>query len=395
MPRRLFSSEAALFTPSFIAICCANLLFFIAGFMLVPVLPIYLLDDLHASKSTVGVILSTYMLGSLVMRPISGFLVDQFQRKPLFMLCAVLFVAQFGGYLLAGTLALLGLIRGLHGMCFGMLSTSATTLAVDIMPLAKLGTGIGIYGMMTSLAMALGPMLGMLVLEAWSFEGVFRGAFGCAACGLLLGVLVKSEKVAVSRGEKISLDRFFLKKGTYAFIGLVMMGFVYGLLINYLSVVARERGIGANPGYFFLLMSCGLVMSRFFAGGMIDRGHLRSLILGGKALIMAASLIFLFIPGEFVFFGSAVAFGLGYGMMSPSYQTLFINLAEPTRRGTANSTYLVAWDVGIGVAVFLGGIIADVAGLDAAFVLSLVLLFFSAVLFMKVTGPQYEKNKLR
>ena len=92
MPRRLFSSEAALFTPSFIAICCANLLFFIAGFMLVPVLPIYLLDDLHASKSTVGAILSTYMLGSLVMRPVSGFLVDQFQRKPLFLLCAVLCV---------------------------------------------------------------------------------------------------------------------------------------------------------------------------------------------------------------------------------------------------------------------------------------------------------------
>lgn len=191
------------------------------------------------------------------------------------------------------------------------------------------------------------------------------------------------------------LDRFFLKKGTYAFIGLVMMAFVYGLLINYLSVVARERGIGANPGYFFLLMSCGLILSRFFAGGLIDRGHLRGLILGGKALIMTASLLFLFIPAEAVFFGSAVAFGLGYGMMSPSYQTLFINLAEPTRRGTANSTYLVAWDVGIGIAVFLGGIIADVAGLDAAFILSLVLLFFSAVLFMKVTGPQYEKNKLR
>ena len=66
MPRRLFSPEAALFTPSFIAICCANLLFFIAGFMLVPVLPIYLLDDLHATKSTVGVILSTYMLGALI-----------------------------------------------------------------------------------------------------------------------------------------------------------------------------------------------------------------------------------------------------------------------------------------------------------------------------------------
>ena len=76
-------------------------------------------------------------------------------------------------------------------------------------------------------------------------------AMGCAAGGILLGLLVKKQRVTASRGEKISLDRFFLKKGTYAFIGLVLMAFVYGLLVNYLSVFARERHVMANPGYFF------------------------------------------------------------------------------------------------------------------------------------------------
>ena len=86
---------------------------------------------------------------------------------------------------------------------------------------------------------------------------------------------------------------------------------------------------------------------------MIDKGYIGRLILGGKGTILLASLLFLFVPTETVFFGSAVAFGLGFGMMSPSYQTLFINLAEPTRRGTANATYLIAWDVGIGAACLL------------------------------------------
>ena len=201
--------------------------------------------------------------------------------------------------------------------------------------------------------------------------------------------------MTVSRGEKISLDRFFLKKGTYAFIGLVLMAFVYGLLVNYLSVFARERHVMANPGYFFLLMSLGLILSRLFAGGMIDKGYIGRLILGGKGTILLASLLFLFVPTETVFFGSAVAFGLGFGMMSPSYQTLFINLAEPTRRGTANATYLIAWDVGIGAAVLLGGLIAEISSFDDAFILGLIMLFFSAVLYMKVIGPQYEKNRLR
>ena len=348
MRRRLCPKEA-LFTPSFIAVCSANLLFFIASFMMVPVLPIYLLDGLHASKSVVGIILSAYM----------------------------------------------GIVRALHGMSFGALSTSAATLAVDVIPIAKLGTGIGLYGMMGSLAMALGPMIGMLVLEAGSYDAVFITAMGCAAGGILLGLLVKKQRVTASRGEKISLDRFFLKKGTYAFIGLVLMAFVYGLLVNYLSVFARERHVMANPGYFFLLMSLGLILSRLFAGGMIDKGYIGRLILGGKGTILLASLLFLFVPTETVFFGSAVAFGLGFGMMSPSYQTLFINLAEPTRRGTANATYLIAWDVGIGAAVLLGGLIAEISSFDDAFILGLIMLFFSAVLYMKVIGPQYEKNRLR
>lgn len=172
MRRRLCPKEA-LFTPSFIAVCSANLLFFIASFMMVPVLPIYLLDGLHASKSVVGIILSAYMIGALVMRPISGFLADQFPRKMLFLVCGILFAAQFEGYLLFNALALVGIVRALHGMSFGALSTSAATLAVDVIPIAKLGTGIGLYGMMGSLAMALGPMIGMLVLEAGSYDAVF------------------------------------------------------------------------------------------------------------------------------------------------------------------------------------------------------------------------------
>ena len=392
--RRRLCPKVALFTPSFIAGCSANLLFFIASFMMVPVLPIYLLDGLHASKSVVGIILSAYMLGALVMRPLSGFLADQFPRMILFLVCGILSAAQFEGYLLSNALALVGIVRALHGMSFGALSTSAATLAVDVIPFAKLGSGIGLYGMMGSLAMALGPMIGMLVLEAGSYDAVFITAMGCAAGGILLGLLVKKQRVTASRGEKLSLDRFFQQNGTYA-IGLVLMAFVYGLLVNYLSVFARERHVMANPGYFFLLMSLGLILSRLFAGGMIDKGYIGRLILGGKGTILLASLLFLFVPTETEFIGSAVAFGHRFGMRSPSYQTLFINLAEPTRRGTAIATYLIACDVGIGAAVLLGGLIAEISSFDDAFILGQIMLFFSAVLYMKVIGPQNENARLR
>ena len=385
--------EDALFTPSFICICSANLLFFIAFYMLIPVLPIYLLDELHATQSTAGIILATYTIGALVIRPFSGYVVDIFQRKPLYLLCACLFAVQFSGYLFLGTLLLIGILRGLHGMAFGMLTTSATTLAVDIMPVSKLGTGVGIYGVTTSVAMALGPMLGMLLLEKVSYVGVFIVAFGCAMTGAFMGALVRCDKIVIDKGQKISFDRFFLKKGTYAFIGLTMSGFLYGLLVNYLSVYARESGLNVNVGYFFCLLALGLILSRFFAGNLIDKGHICRLILGGKIVTMLGGLAFVYVPTLWCFFLSAVAIGLGYGMLSPSYQTVFINLAEPNQRGTANSTFFVAWDSGIGAAVLLGGLIAEVSSLQSAYLFALILMFLSAVLFMKVTAVDYERNR--
>ena len=134
--RRRLCPKAALFTPSFIAVSSANLLFIIASIMMVPVLPIYMLDGLHASKSVVGIILSANMIRELVMRHHSGFLADQFPRKILFVVCCILFAAEFEGYLLFNALALVGIVRALYGMSFGALSTSAATLACDVIPIA-------------------------------------------------------------------------------------------------------------------------------------------------------------------------------------------------------------------------------------------------------------------
>ena len=254
MRRRLCPKEA-LFTPSFIAVCSANLLFFIASFMMVPVLPIYLLDGLHASKSVVGIILSAYMIGALVMRPLSGFLADQFPRKILFLVCGILFAAQFEGYLLFNALALVGIVRALHGMSFGALSTSAATL--DVIPIAKLGTGIGLYGMMGSLAMALGPMIGMLVLEAGSYDAVFITAMGCAAGGILLGLLT-----AVLYGCIVLSNKQLRDISAYDRT-LVQLGITTLVLIPYCILHGDFVGLQITGGQLALLLILGVVHTGF------------------------------------------------------------------------------------------------------------------------------------
>ena len=99
-----------------------------------PVLPFYLAEVFNSEKGTIGIILSCYTMAALCIRPFSGYLLDTFARKPLYLLAYFLFTAAFGGYLLAGTLTLFTLIRIFHGFAFGTVTVAGNTVVIDIMP---------------------------------------------------------------------------------------------------------------------------------------------------------------------------------------------------------------------------------------------------------------------
>ncbi len=148
-----------LFTNNFFYACLGNFLLFFGFFLLMAVMPLYLIETFHAPKSMVGLVLAGYTLSALVIRPFSGFLLDMFERKPVFLMAYGVFVLFFIGYPLAGTLTMFALLRMLHGLEFGVVSTANNTIVVDIMPASRRGEGLGYFGVSSNLAMAFGPML--------------------------------------------------------------------------------------------------------------------------------------------------------------------------------------------------------------------------------------------
>ena len=156
-----------LWTRSFLAVAGGNFLLFFAFYLLLPVLPMYLMEQFGSNKATVGVILSSYTITALFVRPFAGYMVDTFPRKPLQLICYGVFTLFFGGYLLAGTLLLFAVIRAMHGLAFGMVTVSNSTVAIDVMPSSRRGEGIGYYGVSSNLAMAMGPTVSLYILDAF------------------------------------------------------------------------------------------------------------------------------------------------------------------------------------------------------------------------------------
>lgn len=393
-----------LVTRSYIFILAANFLLYFGFYLLLPILPFYLTEVFHSSNATIGLILSCYTIAALCMRPFSGYLLDTFARKPLYLFAYFIFTGIFAGYLFAGALTLFTILRVFHGFAFGTVTVGGNTIVIDIMPSSRRGEGLGYYGIMNNTAMSIGPMVGLFLHEVYSFEVIFICAFVSCFIGLIMASLVKTPARKCVKREAISLDRFILIKGIPAGIDLMLLSVPYGMTTTYVAIYAKNMGITSGTGLFFTFMAIGMAVSRLFSGKQVDKGRIRTVISWGMYLVCAC--YFLLSACNFlmdysrvattgIFFAIALLLGIGFGTMFPAFNTLFVNLAPNSQRGTATSTYLTSWDMGIGAGVLIGGYIGQFATFDKAFFFGACLTVFSVIYFKIKVAPHFEINKLR
>ena len=392
-------------TPSYILIIAANFLQFFGFWLLIPVLPFYLQEVFDADKTSIGAILSCYTIAALCMRPFSGYLLDTFSRKPLYLLAYFFFTAMFGGYMLAGTLTLFIIFRIIHGFSFGMVTVSGNTIVIDIMPSSRRGEGLGYYGLANNIAMSIGPMTGLFLHDASvGYTFIFSCSLVACIVGFICAYLVKTPYKTPVKREPISLDRFILLKGIPAGISLLLLSIPYGMTTNYVAMYAKQIGITSSTGFFFTLMAIGMAVSRLFSGKLVDKGKITQVIQAGMYLVCScffglsacgwiiewnyqATVIF--------FFAIALLLGIGFGTMFPAYNTLFVNLAPNNQRGTATSTYLTSWDVGIGIGMVVGGYIAEISTFKIAYLSGAALTVFSLFYFFGKVAPHFHRYRLR
>lgn len=394
-----------LVTSSYCFILAANFLLYFGFWLLIPVLPFYLSEVFSAGNSTIGIILSCYTVAALCIRPFSGYFLDSFARKPLYLMAYFIFMTMFAGYIIAGSLTLFIMFRIIQGVSFGMVTVGGNTVVIDIMPSSRRGEGLGYYGLSNNIAMAVGPMSGLFLHDAgMSFTTIFCCSLGSCIAGFVCASLVKTPYKPPVRREPISLDRFILLKGIPAGISLLLLSIPYGMTTNYVAMYAKQIGINATTGFFFTFMAIGMAISRIFSGKIVDRGKITQVISAGLYLVvfsffLLSACVYLIswnnMVCTIVFFSVALLLGVGFGIMFPAYNTLFVNLAPNSQRGTATSTYLTSWDVGIGIGMLTGGYIAEVSTFDKAYLFGACLTIVSMLYFNGKVAPNYHKNKLR
>ncbi|NJL12399.1 MAG: MFS transporter [Microscillaceae bacterium] len=392
-----------LWTPlDFVLMTLVNLFISAGSFMLIPVLPLYARAVMGASEAQIGYIIGIYTLSALLLRPIAGILLDTVGRRPTYLVGLLCFALLLPFYAWTTALAPLFALRFAHGLTWGVVTTGGNTIASDIVPMARRGEGIGYFGMSFTIAMALGPVLGLVLIQKMDYSLLFYISAATVGCTFLLANMVRYPQIApVSRQNtrRLRADMIIDRRVVPTSLIALVCSAVYGGLISFITLFMEETGI--QTGYplldsgavFFMAYALGLTIVRPFAGRQMDKKGPAG-VLGFGFLTLMLGLFGLASVSEIIgFLMASFVCGTGMGVILPTVITMVVNMVEPSRRGVANSTFFSAVDIGVGLGTILLGMVAEAFSITTMYYLCSALIALPLVYFFAFVQQDYQRKK--
>lgn len=382
-----------LYTSDFLLMCLANFLMAVAFYFLVSSLPLYLINELKVPKGQVGTIISVYTLSAILIRPLTGYAIDAFSRKLLYLAAFFLFTITFGFYSVIFSFVPFLILRFLHGFAWGVTTTSGSTSIVDFIPEHRRGEGIGIYGMSFTIAMAIGPFLGLTIIHNFDYSVMFWIATSISLIGFVTLLFIQFPPYHANHKPKLNFNKLFSRRAFPVSINLLIINITYGALITYVTIYASEKGF-ENPGFFFLIFAIGVAISRIIAGKVFDMYGASTLGVVGTSLIIAGFIVLGLAENYFQFLISAIINGFGFGVISPTFSTMVNNLVHRNMRGAANSTLFIFLDSGIGLGALIFGILIEYVKISDSYLMCSIIALIGLIFFRLFTLKHYQTHKL-
>lgn len=361
--------EQKLWTKEFIVPSFVNFLLTIMYFLLMVTMSNYAVETYGVTVSTAGLVASIFVLGSLLGRLLVGKFIARFGilNVLIFSLLGAVLVSL--SYFFAYGVAVLLLIRMLHGFTIGLVTTTTGTICVQTTPPSRKGEGISYYSLSAVLGSAFGPFIGMLLTHLNNgFEWMFTlNILAGVVCILILKIvriqLPENETPVVNEKTKaFTISDFIDKQAVPISLLMLTIGFSFSSVTSYLTLYGKETGLIEAVGYFFFIHSICVICSRPFTGKLIDaRG----------ANIVVYPCMLLFATGMFVYSQStaswmiilaAACMGLGFGNFNSAAQIIALKNANPSRIALTTATYFIFLDLGFGLGPYILGHIIEGVG---------------------------------
>lgn len=332
---------------SFIFVVIANALVFMIFEMLLPTLPLFV-TALGEGAGQVGLVTGIFTLSAIVTRPFAGLLATKFDKKMLLIIGILLNALSIGAYYLADGIPELLIIRLIHGAGFGLITTYFATLAAEIVPKERRGEGIGYFGVGETVAISVGPMIGILTLELYDFQRLFLGGMAVLILGVIMAVFIKRTPEGKKMDKEINVKiKFFEKRVFFPGLLVLLVGIAAGGIMSFFSLYALEREF-TQVGLFFFLVAVASFVVRIVSGKLFDKYGPTIIIIPGSLFSIVGLLLLYVAASDVMLLTAAVFYGFGFGAILPAIQTWCLNLVGEHEHEDAMATFFNFFDLGIG-----------------------------------------------
>lgn len=386
MDSQINIQKEKLFNTGFITITTINFIVFLIYYCFVVITAKFATSELGANPAQAGFAAGIYIIGTLIARLYIGKKLELIGRKQMLRFGAIIYLITTIAYLISTNIIILDTVRFLNGFAYGTISTAANAIVTAYIPESRNGEGINYYGLSTSLAAAIGPFIGILLLPIVGFKSVIILAIVLSVLVTVACYLFPVQNIELTDDHKKllnswSLNTFIEYKVLFISIVAFLIGLSYSSVLGFLSIYADNLGLSTAGAFFFVVYALIITLTRPFAGQIFDAK--------GENAVMYPSFIFLAIglltlsytTTSFMLLLSGALIGLGYGTFMSNGQAVCLKLVEASKVSIALSTYFIGLDLGLGFGPYALGTVHSFLSYSGIYVLCAVLTVAVAILY--------------
>lgn len=366
-----------LLSPQFLRTTAANFFFFF-NFASYFLLPLHI-RELGGRESTIGGIMGTAGLASLLVLPLIGLSIDRLGRRPFLLLGAAGMTLASLGFVLFDQLGIaLYALRALQGASMAAAFTATTTFAAEFAPRARRAQALGIFGLSTLLTHALAPGLGEELVHRAGFPALFIAAMVCSSFCFVLALPLHDPPRAPHHLVEV---RDLTRAHWVVAVTMTLAGMGFGSVITFIATYVTDEGLG-RVGLFFAAYTSTAILTRMIGAGLSDSLGRRTVIIP-TLLGLGASIFFLASVHSLpMLFAAGALFGTSQGMNYPTLHAYLVDLSSEAQLGRAQALFNGAFNLGVSGSAFAFGVVAERYGYRNMFTLAAFMPALACVVFI-------------
>ena len=387
---RLFTKDFILDTA--ISLCCSlnyfTLLINITG---------YAMLTFGATSTEAGLAAGIYVIGGLISRVTLGKYVEMVGRKRMLILGLTIALVMSVTYFFISSMAVLYVVRFLHGTAYGISSTCTNDIIARILPQSRRGEGLGYFLLSVTIATAIGPFLGMGFGQDGNYTAVFTVGLVMYSIALVLALFLKVPEETLTEEQKAEARSFDLKhlfqfSAVPLAITCMVFYFAYSGVLSFISSYAEAIDLVDAAMYFYLAVAVGTLISRLTTGKIYDsRGPnivmfpaYIAFFVGMVAFSQATSAVVLLCAGFVIGYGVSIVYTIN--------QAIVVSKSPARRYGVTTSTFAAIVDLGSGLGPSIMGMILAFAGYREMYLICAFISLISLVMYWFIHGRRYGKE---